>query len=272
MHLPLLNGRRGARTVLLLAALLAACSSAPPSPAPTGFTVRVASYNIRHGAGADERVDLERTAEVLRGTRADIVALQEVDERVRRSGGVNQAERLGELLGMHHAFGSFMDYQDGRYGLALLSRRPIASVDVVRLPEGNEPRVALAASIEQANGTLLTVVVVHFDWVGDDTFRYAQAEVVAHYLDGLAGPYIVLGDFNDQPGSRTIELFRARAREAAKPPAQRPTFPATAPEREIDFIFAAPAAHWAVDSVAVIPEIVASDHRPVLARLRHGSR
>lgn len=272
MRIPLLPACRGTRTVLLLATLLAACSSAPPSPGPAGFTVRVASYNIRHGAGMDEVVDLGRTAEVLRETRADIVAVQEVDEHVRRSGGVNQAERLGALLGMHHAFGSFMDYQGGRYGLALLSRRPIESVEVVRLPDGNEPRVALAAGIAQANGTMLTVVVVHFDWVRDDTFRYAQAEAVARYLDGLAGPYVVLGDFNDQPGSRTLELFHRRAREAAKPPAARFTFPASAPEREIDFVFAAPAAHWVVDSVAVIPETVASDHRPVLARLRHGSR
>jgi endonuclease/exonuclease/phosphatase family metal-dependent hydrolase len=254
---------------VLLPALLLGCVAGQAPAEPPEPTLRVASYNIRHGQGTDGQVDLQRTADVLRRMSADVVALQEVDEAVRRSGGVRQAERLGELLGMHHAFGAFMDYGGGRYGLGLLSRRPIGPVASVRLTEGNEPRVALAAEIDQPDGTTLTVVVVHFDWVRADDFRFAQAQEVASYLDALPAPYVVLGDFNDQPGSRTIDLFRQRALEATKPPEDRFTFPAGAPDREIDFIFAAPAAAWTVDSVAVIDEAVASDHRPVFAVLRY---
>jgi endonuclease/exonuclease/phosphatase family metal-dependent hydrolase len=212
-------------------------------------------------------VDLGRIADVLRRQNPDIVALQEVDEGVERSGGQDQAARLGELLGMHHAFGSFMDYQGGRYGMAILSRCPISSSDPVRLTEGNEPRIALVAEIVQPDGSLLSVVNVHFDWVGDDGFRFQQARQVAEYLDGIDGAWILAGDFNDQPGSRTLDLFHARAREAAKTSGSRYTFSSTEPVKEIDFVFAAPSDAWSIGTVEVVDEPMASDHRPVIAEL-----
>jgi endonuclease/exonuclease/phosphatase (EEP) superfamily protein YafD len=108
---------------------------------------------------------------------------------------------------------------------------------------------------------------VHFDWVRDDGFRYAQAETLAKQLDELTTPYLLLGDFNDVPESRTLALFKSRATEAAKPSDDRFTFSSTEPVREIDFIFYAPRAAFTTREVRVIDEKVASDHRPVLAVL-----
>ncbi|HAW94738.1 MAG TPA: metallophosphoesterase, partial [Phycisphaerales bacterium] len=86
------------------------------------MVIRAATYNIKHGRGMDGAIDLERTADVLRALNADIIALQEVDDRARRSGGVDQASWLAERLDMHSAYGSFMAFQGGRYGLAILSK------------------------------------------------------------------------------------------------------------------------------------------------------
>lgn len=259
------------KRILLGALLLAACApqapagARPDGAAADGMPLRVVSYNIRHGVGSDDSLDLERTAAVLRRLHPDIVALQEVDERVERSGRVDQAARLGELLGMQHAFGSFMDYQGGRYGLAILARHPIRQATPLRLRDGNEPRVALATELALPDSSRLTVVNVHFDWVANDSFRFAQASQVAALLDTLRGTYILLGDFNDEPGSRTLALFQQRATEARKPAAAHFTFPAARPEKEIDFIFVAPSERWRVIRVEVVAEAVASDHRPVLA-------
>jgi endonuclease/exonuclease/phosphatase family metal-dependent hydrolase len=110
-------------------------------------------------------------------------------------------------------------------------------------------------------------VNVHFDWVRDDGFRFAQAETLTKYLDALETPVILLGDFNDLPESRTLALFRSRFGEAAKPEGDRFTFSATDPRREIDYIFFSPITAWKVREVRVIDERVASDHRPVLAVL-----
>lgn len=256
-----------ATTLALLALASAACSHPSPADADDGLPLRFVSYNIRHCEGFDHVLDLDRTARVLSDLEADVIALQEVDERTERTGGVDQAAELGSALGMHHAFGSFMDYQGGRYGLAILSRLPILEVESIELPEGNEPRVALRVALELADGTTLHVVDVHFDWVRDDAFRFAQAETLAARLRTL-DRYVVLGDFNDRPGSRTLELFATQAREADKPDGARFTIPADAPDHEIDFVFAAPADRWVVDHVEVVDEALASDHRPVLADLR----
>ena len=100
---------------------------------------------------------------MIRALRPDIVGLQEVDDRAERSGKVPQAERLGESLGMHHAWGRFMDFQGGAYGMAILTRPPIVATHSVQLPEGHEPRIALAVQIRLAAGDLLSIDNVHFD-------------------------------------------------------------------------------------------------------------
>ncbi len=227
--------------------------------------IRVASYNIKHGLGNDNRLDIDRTAALLDNLNVDLIGLQEVDEKVRRSRNVDQAKLISKQLGMQAAFGSFMPYGGGNYGLAILSRHPIVDQEAIRLPEGNEPRVALACEIEMPTGDHIVAVNVHFDWVKDDKFRFAQAKIVAKYLQGLDKPYILLGDFNDVRDSRTLKLLSTGAIEAEKPSSDRHTFSATKPEKEIDFIFAFPADRWNVNFCKVMDGKKTSDHRPVVA-------
>jgi endonuclease/exonuclease/phosphatase family metal-dependent hydrolase len=261
----------------------------PACQAPLGAAreLRVASYNIRHGEGLDRRVDLERTAAVLARFDADVIALQEVDVGVRRSGGVDQPQELAQELERltarryHASFGEFMPHDGGRYGLALLSRLPIHDARPVRLPDGNEPRVALAVDVELADGTLVTAICIHFDWVDDDTFRFAQAQALAKFVSELRTPWILVGDFNDGPQSRTLALLRGLGRELTKvgpdgAPAtgrDRLTFSADAPHKEIDYVLAGSppdsANFWDLSAgLHVLDEPLASDHRPLLGLLR----
>ncbi|MFT4538676.1 MAG: endonuclease/exonuclease/phosphatase family metal-dependent hydrolase [Planctomycetota bacterium] len=231
---------------------------------PTTNDFRAVSYNIRHGAGTDEKLNLRRTARVLQELNADFVGLQEVDLNTERTGAVNQASELGRMLEMHAAFGTFMRYQGGRYGMGILSRHPIVDVRSLRLPDGGEPRVALLVNVRLPSDEVIQIVNVHFDWIDDDTKRFAQASELARYLEAVELPFILMGDFNDQPGSRTMDLFHTVATEAAKPRDRRQTFPATGPNIEIDFGFYAPADRWSSTRVEVIDEKVASDHCPVV--------
>ena len=251
---------------ILLSTLLFGCQTTP-FPSQAIPPLHVVSYNIKHGLGMDGKVDLERTRDVLSALDADLIALQEVDERARRSGGIDQAAWFGDELGMQSAFGAFMDFQGGRYGLALLSRHQIVSHEVWRLPDGNEPRVALAARIRPEQGPEFTAVVVHFDWVKDDSYRFAQASETIDRILTLDTPWIVLGDFNDTPGSRTMDAFHAIADEATKPEGATKTFPSIEPRMEIDFILAGPTSRWHIGAATVIDETAASDHRPVVAEL-----
>ncbi|MCY3003234.1 MAG: hypothetical protein NTV21_15650, partial [Planctomycetota bacterium] len=85
--------------MLALVGFLQACRASEGNVAGAApRELRVASYNIKHGEGLDGRVDLERTAAVLARFDADLIALQEVDVGVRRSGGVDQPHALAQQL------------------------------------------------------------------------------------------------------------------------------------------------------------------------------
>ena len=68
-------------------------------------TLRVLTYNIHHGAGVDGKLDLKRIASVITGSKADIVALQEVDRNTARAGKVDQVAELARLTKMNALFG-----------------------------------------------------------------------------------------------------------------------------------------------------------------------
>ena len=256
--------------IILISTLLTGCSSmntSSESSHDAAAAIRVVTYNIKHGRGMDGTINLERTAATLQTLDADIIALQEVDELASRSGGVNQATWLAERLGMHAVFGAFMDFQGGRYGLAILSRRPIHSHEAWRLPDGNEPRVALAARIPTESGEAFTAIAVHFDWVNDDGYRFEQARETIRRIQAIETPWIILGDFNDVPGSRTMVAFDQIGRNAMKPRDAAATFPADQPTIDIDHIITGPPGAWMPASAMVIPESRTSDHRPVMAEL-----
>lgn len=219
----------------------------------------------------DDVVDLDRTADVLRAARPHLIGLQEVDRGVERSGRVDQATELGRLMGMTPVFGAFMEYQGGQYGMAILSGLPLVRSWEIALPDGEEPRIALAAEVVLPRGDTIVAVNVHFDWIEDDDDRFRQASALTRVLDALPHPWMVMGDFNDEPGSRTLALFRERATEAAKAEGRRFTFSTDDPRKEIDFVFAAPASRWDVLEARVVDERLGSDHFPVIVVLSQGA-
>src|SRR5690606_23370805 len=87
-------------------------------------TLRVLTYNIKHGATLRGDFDLDRIAGVIRGAEPDLVALQEVDVRTRRARGMDIAGELASRTRLYPAFGRAMPYDGGDYGVAILSRFP----------------------------------------------------------------------------------------------------------------------------------------------------
>lgn len=215
-------------------------------------------WNIHHGRGADGEIDLERIARVIGEQKPDLVALQEVDRSTGRSGGVDQAAVLAEKLGMTAVFGKAMDFSGGGYGLAVLSRLPVASHDVHRLPGPGEPRVALEVVLKR-DGEDVSFVSVHLDHRESST-RVRQVEALLGALEGRAR-VVLCGDLNDVPASPALERFGADWTLMAKK--GRPgTHPAGDPEVEIDHVLLrglGPAG-----PLRVLAEEAASDHRPVV--------
>lgn len=230
--------------------------------------LRVLTYNIHHGEGEDGKLDLARLAGVITASGADLVALQEVDQKTTRTGGVDQAAEIGRLTGLRVAYGKAMDYQGGAYGQALLSRWPLEDVTVHALPNPAkvEPRIAVSATVRPPGSPPVRFIGTHLDATRDDTARWQQAARLLELFGADATPTIFAGDFNSRPDTRTMKaLLEKFADASAAAPAF--TIPAKKPASRIDYVLLRPAGTWRVRSSAVIPEAVASDHRPVLVEL-----
>ena len=219
--------------------------------------LRVVCWNLHHGEGADGRVDLDRIARQLTALRPDLVALQEVDRRCGRSGGADQAAELARLTGLEPVFGRAMDFDGGEYGLAVLSRLPVESHRIHRLPGDGEPRIALEVVVRHDGGTL-SVVSTHLDHQQAER-REAQARALAKAL-GPRRAAVLCGDFNDGPGSPTLRAFDGGWTAVAKRgPAA--THPAADPRVEIDHVLIKGLV--ARKQVTVVEETRCSDHRPL---------
>lgn len=247
--------------ITLLTLVIVSCASIAPQP------LRVLVYNIHAGKDAKGVDNLQRVADLIKTSRADIVLLQEVDIRTTRSGNVDQLETLTRLTGLHGVFGKSLDYQGGDYGIAILSRWQISGKEVVPLrieppqPRAGgslEPRIALVA---ETHG--LTVMNTHFDASREDTWRRQEVEELLRSA-ARRKPLLTGGDFNSEPGSAIhARMIEAGFRDAWEDCGGGPhlTYPADTPVKRIDYLFLAGGARCAA---AEVIETEASDHRPVL--------
>ena len=82
---------------ILLALLFVAYWVVSLAAAEQPARLRVLTFNIHHGRGADGQIDLARIARTVRAASPDLVALQEVDRNTSRSGGQDQLKQLAKL-------------------------------------------------------------------------------------------------------------------------------------------------------------------------------
>ena len=152
-----------AQRLVLLMMVVCHSTIAEPALSQESFRdLRILTYNIQHGAGADGTVDLERQAAVIRRLKPDLVALQEVDDRTQRTKNVDQSTELGRLTDLHVRFAHQLDFEGGRYGQAILSRFPCSDLTVHWLPgrPDRERRIAGAITVD-LDGEKLTFVTTH---------------------------------------------------------------------------------------------------------------
>ncbi len=234
-------------------------------------TVRVMSYNIQHGRGMDGEVDVERIAEVINEEAPDIVALQEVDQGVERSGRIDIPEKLAELTGMEAFFERNIEFQGGNYGNAVLSRYPIrqqTNTHLRMLREGEQRGVI--HMVLDVKGRDVLFMNTHIDYRRDDSERLKNIrqfrEIIETYGDL---PVIFCGDFNDFPGSRTHEKLKEDFVDTWEAVGEGDgfTFRADAPDRRIDYIFLSRDGSLTPER-AWIPDTQASDHLPLVADIR----
>ncbi|WP_375484403.1 endonuclease/exonuclease/phosphatase family protein [uncultured Mycobacterium sp.] len=249
--------------------------------------MRLATFNILHGRSLDDgEVDLDRLADCVTHLDADVLALQEVDCEQPRSAMADLTAVAVEAMGaVSHRFVAAISGTPGAtwmaatgeeqpgtaaYGIALLSRFPALTWQVLRLPRipakfpmylpgpgrvqivDEEPRAAVIARFDTDVGPL-TVANTHLSFVPG--WNRVQLRRLARDLRGFPGPRVLMGDLNMTPPS-------PQRWSGLRPLATAPTFPADAPERQLD--------HILTDDRLLTTENVStakltiSDHRPLV--------
>lgn len=253
-------------TLLLLCGSLAGAADTPPR-------LRVLTYNIRHALGEDNVVDLSRIAEVIKQTKPDLVALQEVDVGVKRTNKVDQARELGQMTGLQSAFGKALNTGGGAFGNAILSRWPVQNVTVHPLPRGakTESRIALSVRVRPRNGLpklLFATTLLGPESEEERTLQLQEINrklVPTRHVDS-----ILAGDFAAEPADSPIGVLLEKWEDTGGAEAE-PTAPAKNPVRTVDYVMVSQPSGWKVVEVEVIDEQLASDHRPLLVVLEwHG--
>jgi endonuclease/exonuclease/phosphatase family metal-dependent hydrolase len=153
------------------------------------------------------------------------------------------------------------DRGDGDWTIAVLSRLPVRSAEVVRIgPQlARDPgRRAVVRAVVDAGGSPFTVIGTHMPLLKDPVWRLAPALRAA--LPPAGEPGALAGDMNmwgwcaDRlagPGWRRVVRGR--------------TYPAHRPHSQTDHILVNPPVE--VASSEVVRQVM-SDHRPIRARLR----
>jgi endonuclease/exonuclease/phosphatase family metal-dependent hydrolase len=238
--------------------------------------VRIATFNILSGRALSEQsADVEKYAAAVASLDADILGLQEVDRDQPRSGRADLTAVAAEAMGaVAHRFVPTLSGTPGRswsagrdddppggpaYGIALLSRRPVTEWQVVRLPRlriraGEEPRVAVVATVDGASGRL-RVATTHLSFV--PWWNGQQLRALVRALGTSDGPTVLTGDLNMAPApAARISGMRALA--------SGPTFPNPEPRVQLDHLLADRPLRVVAGGAVRLP---VSDHQALVADL-----
>ncbi|MBD0326523.1 MAG: endonuclease/exonuclease/phosphatase family protein [Pyrinomonadaceae bacterium] len=162
--------------------------------------IRIVTYNVHKCRGLDRRVRPERIARVLRETKADVVALQEVLSVEGRERERHQARFLAEELGMHYEIGENRRLNGGAYGNVTLSRLPFLAAHNYDITwSGRERRGCLRVDVRLDERRVLHVFNVHLGTAFLERRHQARSLLSVDILNQrlTTGPRIVLGDFNE---------------------------------------------------------------------------
>ena len=223
----------------------------------------------------------------------DFIAMQEVTSRgfnLTDDKGANLFEELRKRLGMDGVYNGDLKLRDdpqSTFGNAVFSKHKILSSNVVIL-KTSEPvtleeldgesaaeirplisRHLLAARIELF-GKEIEIMSWHGAWTAppvDTAETLRQSRLVANYLNSLRVPFILGGDLNNTPDSKTVSLINKVANNlmlgSSVVQTTHPKIHKIAPRGYlIDYIFTSKD----IKMIKIgVPQITVSDHLPVVA-------
>lgn len=240
----------------------------------TSSSIRVMTYNIHSCVGTDRRISLMRIAQVLDLYKPDLIALQEVDVGLKRTGMLDQAKELSDYLGYSFEFMPSLEKDGGLYGIAILSRFPMHIIRAEKLSNcteygwDREPRCAVWAQIT-IHKQQINLVNTHLAITSKQRKKQALKLLGSDWLgDKYSDSMILCGDFNAGATSSIYRMLSSRFQDVQKVSGKPPTatWRTDLPVGRIDHIFVSNnlnTLHAFVPKTKLTK--VASDHFPVIS-------
>ncbi|HWI40317.1 MAG TPA: endonuclease/exonuclease/phosphatase family protein [Verrucomicrobiae bacterium] len=235
----------------------------------------VMTYNVHSCRGTDGRLSPARIASLIMRCRPDIIALQELDANLSRSGLTDQVKAISEALRMGYHFQPSLFVEEGAYGNALLSHYPMRLVKAAELPcppgrSDLEKRGALWVEVELP-GRRVQVINTHLGLNLRERVVQATALVGGEWLGhpDFRTPSVLCGDLNSIPGfsaHRVLGKFLTGAQQLGGRATK--TWPSRWPLLAIDHVFVS--GGIVVRGVRAVRDPLArlaSDHLPLMAEL-----
>lgn len=144
---------RQLKHILFSLLLPTAITTTTPCQAQTSTTqlprqLRVASYNIQHGVGMDNKRDYKRIADVLENINPDVVAVQEVDSMTQRTDNTYSLGEIADHMRYYASYAPAISFDGGKYGIGILSRKRPIKTEQHALPGREEARTLLVAEFD----------------------------------------------------------------------------------------------------------------------------
>ena len=222
---------------------------------PDKGVIRILTYNVRNCRGMDDKTDYNRIATIINAIHPKVAALQELDSATTRSNGLFVLKIIAEKCGMKYFYGASIPYQGGKYGIGILSEETPLKTSFLPLPGREEKRGLLMAEFKD-----YIFFCSHFSLTEAD--RVASVQLINQKGKELHKRVILAGDLNASPESEAINSLSENWINLS---GKQPTFPSPEPGRCIDYIWGNTCCNFTYNIIKqeVVPEKVASDHRPV---------
>jgi endonuclease/exonuclease/phosphatase family metal-dependent hydrolase len=262
----------GAEAIGVLA--VGTSSPALAEPAAPHRPIRVMSYNIRHGQGVDDRLNLNRVAAEIGHSGADIVGLQEVDRHwSERSDFADQAADLARDLNMHVVYGANLDLDPlnpgeprRQYGNAILSDAPIREWHNTLLPRtGKLEQRGLLEALVTVRRVPVRVFTTHLQHNSQQE-RIAQIAAIRKVIGTSQESVVLTGDLNARPDTPEIDAITEDLVDAWTEAGvgHGYTFSTENPHARLDYVLHS---NDVTTCIAAVLSTDGSDHLPVAADL-----
>lgn len=235
--------------------------------------VNLMTFNTQHCKNfISKNIDYDAVVSLIKKYKADIIGLNEVygkgfDRRISSS----QVEEIAKRLNYHFYFGRATHLFFRAYGNGIVSKYPIVSVRVIKIPynlirTGNryyERRSIIEAQVD-INNKILKVYVVHFGLNKDEQINAVRT------LINVVNPnedFIIMGDFNTTIDDDILADLRKITNDTLNGKLHNKySWPSDKPKIRYDYILTSKKIKCLSSD---IPSDIVSDHLAVIASIEH---